>query len=249
VKSKLLLVFAVVALLSPLAVCSAKKEKEKEAAAAGKVVDSGSFGVFLQGRRIGTETFNIEQKPDMSIAKAEVKIEDGTSKAIQNSELKILPNGNLQRYQWKETTPEKAETSVEYKDQFLVQLIGTGQDKPQERAYMLPPSTMILDDNFFSHREILLWRYVASACGGTTQPSGCRIERGQFGVFVPHQQSSITVTMEYKGKEKVPVRGAELELDHFTMNTDGVEWALWMDSSFKVQLMQIPSEHVEVVRD
>ena len=245
-KSKLLLVAAIGALLVPLALCGSKKE----AAVAGKVVDSGSFGIFLQGHRIGTETFNIEQKPDVSVAKAEVKIEDAAGKATQNSELKILANGDLQRYTWKAVSPEKAETTVEYKDQFLVQSIGAGgAQKPQERAYMLPPSTMIVDDNFFSHREILLWRYVASACGGTTQPTGCRIERGQFGVFVPHQQSSATVTMEYKGKEKIPVRGAEVELDHFTMNTDGVEWALWMDSSFKVQLIQVPSEHVEVVRD
>jgi hypothetical protein len=245
VKIKLLLVVIISASISPLAVAGSKKEPVK----AGKIVDSGAFGIFVQGRRIGTETFDIEQKSDISIAKAEVKIEDGATKASQNCELKILPNGDLQRYQWKETAPEKAETSVEYKDQFFVQLIGNGSDKPQERAFMLPPSTMILDDNFFSHREILLWRYVASSCGGTTQPSGCRIAQGQFGVFVPHQQSSIMVTMEYKGKERVPVRGTELELDHFTMNTDGVEWALWMDSSFKVQLIQVPSEHVEVVRE
>lgn len=242
---KLFLITVGPVLLIALAFGSPKKETTP----AGKVVDSGSFGIFLQGRRIGTETFNIEQKPDLSIAKAEVKIDDGTSKAAQNCELKILPNGNLQHYDWKETAPEKSQSTVEYKDQFLVQLLSFGAEKPQERAYMLPPSTMILDDNFFSHREILLWRYVASGCGGTTQPTGCKLEKGQFGVFVPHQQSSAMVTMEYKGKEKIPVRGAELELDHFVMDTDGVEWALWMDGSFKVQLIQVPSEKVEVVRD
>ena len=244
-KNKALLLILVGLLLIPLAVCGSKKQTTSS----GKVVDSGSFGIFLQGRRIGTETFNIQQSPDISIATAEVKIEDGTNKATQNCELKLLPNGDFQRYQWKAVTPEKAETTVEYKDQFLVQQVATGAQKPQERAYMLPSSTMILDDNFFSHREILLWRYVASGCGGTTQPAGCRLERGQFGVFVPHQQSSLMVNMEYKGKEKVTVRGGELDLDHFTMNTEGVEWNLWMDSAFKVQLIQVPSENVEVVRD
>ena len=38
-----------------------RKEKEKEKEHEGKNVDSGSFGVFQNGHRVGTETFSIYQ--------------------------------------------------------------------------------------------------------------------------------------------------------------------------------------------
>jgi len=36
----------------------------------GQLVDSGAFGIFRQGRRIGTETFTIHQGPDVSVVAA-----------------------------------------------------------------------------------------------------------------------------------------------------------------------------------
>ena len=41
------------------------KEKEKEPE--GQKVDSGSFGVFMGGHRVGTETFSIYQNQNGSI--------------------------------------------------------------------------------------------------------------------------------------------------------------------------------------
>src|SRR5262249_60127882 len=57
-----------------------------------KVVDSGSFGIFVGGKRIGTETFKIEQRPDFHVATAEIKIDDGTVKAVQTSQIQLSPN-------------------------------------------------------------------------------------------------------------------------------------------------------------
>jgi len=38
------------------------------------------------------------------------------------------------------------------------------QEKEHEQPYLLPLSTTILDDYFFIDREILAWRFLASAC-------------------------------------------------------------------------------------
>ncbi len=46
-----------VALVWSTAVFAAPVPKEKEKEHEGKVVDSGSFGVFQSGHRVGTETF------------------------------------------------------------------------------------------------------------------------------------------------------------------------------------------------
>ena len=45
-----------------------------------QVVDSGSFGVFVNGRRVATETFKIEQHAGGSMARSELKVEDGSSR-------------------------------------------------------------------------------------------------------------------------------------------------------------------------
>lgn len=218
----------------------------------GQLVDSGSFGIFRQGRRVGTETFTIHQKMDASVVAVQLKIEDGKDKASQTSELQIASNGDLRHYEWKELSPEKAQATVDYNDQFLVEHVTvTPGSKPRERAFLLPPSTVILDD-FFTHREVLLWRYLATFCGATLSPQGCKLQPGKFGVFMPREQASGIVALTYEGKDKVTFRGAQRELDRFTLQPeDGPAWTFWMESSYPFKLLRIlvPAEGVEVLRD
>ena len=217
----------------------------------GQLVDSGSFGIFRQGRRVGTETFTIHQRPEVSVVAAQLKIEDGNDKASQTSELQVASNGDLHHYEWKELSPDKAQATVDYSDQFLVEHITTAPGaKPHERAFILPPSTIILDD-FFTHREILLWRYLATFCGAAVNSQGCKLQPGKFGVFIPRQQASATVALNYEGKDKVRFHGAERELDRFTLQAEDATWTLWMESAYPFKLLRIlvPSESVEVVRD
>jgi hypothetical protein len=216
----------------------------------GELVDSGTFAIFRQGRRVGTETFTIHQRPDFSVTVAQLKIEDGNDHASQTSELQVAPNGDLRHYEWKELTPEKAQATVDYRDQFLVERVTPPGSKPQERAFMVPPSTMILDD-FFTHREVLLWRYLATFCGGAIGPQGCKLETGKFGVFIPRQQASSSVALNYEGKDKVMYHGSQRELDRFTMQSEESAWTFWVESSYPFKLLRIvvPSENVEVLRD
>jgi len=218
----------------------------------GQLVDSGSFGIFRQGRRVGTETFSIRQLTGASTVEAQLKIEEGNDKASQTSELQMASNGDLRHYEWKALSPDKAQATVDYNDQFLVEHItATPGSKPQERAFILPPSTVILDD-FFTHREVLLWRYLATYCGAAISPQGCKLQPGKFGVFMPRQQASGTVALTYEGKDKVTFQGAQRELDRFTLQPeDGAAWTLWIESSYPFKLLRIlvPGESVEVLRD
>jgi hypothetical protein len=122
--------------------------------------------------------------------------------------------------------------------------------KSHERAFMLPPSTVILDD-FFTHREILVWRYLASFCGAAVSPQGCKLQPAKFGVFIPRQEASTIVSVNYAGKDKVMYHGAERELDRFTLQSDDATWTLWVEGSSPFRLLRIvvPSENVEVLRD
>jgi hypothetical protein len=222
---------------------------KKPPAPAGKMVDSGSFGVFVNGRRVATESFQIEQMSDSSIVKSEFKTEDG-SKAVQAAELVIATNGDLRRYTWNESSPGKASSLIEPQDQLLVQHINTGPaDKPIDQPYILPPSTVVLDDYFFSHREVLAWRYLAGNCRPVPGTGGCKLTRAQFGALIPRQRTSMLVNMEFIGRETINVHGLKRELSRFNLQSDGLDWGLWLDDNHMLIRVYIAADSIEVVRD
>lgn len=244
-KKTIWLVAAALALAAP-GIAADKKDKSEKP---GEIVDSGSFGIFVGGKRIATEKFQIEKRDDGNVTTAQLNVDDGNQKASQTSELRLSPNGDLQRYSWKEQSPGKGETLVEPKETFLVEYITPSPgEKPREQPFLRPASTPILDDNFFTHRELLTWRYLGMGCRqGPGQP--CRLQKMTFGVIVPRQGAFITVNIEYAGKEKVKLGGAERQLNRFNLTGDGMDWALWLDDANKLVRILIASDNTEVVRD
>ena len=90
-------------------------------AAATQTVDSGSFGVFVNGRRVATESFTVRQEAGGSVANSEVKIEDGSNKPSQTAETQLTGGGELKRYEWHQFTPSKADAIVTPNEPFLVE--------------------------------------------------------------------------------------------------------------------------------
>lgn len=218
-------------------------------ASSSKVWDSGSFGIFINGKRVGTEKFTIEQRSSqMSVANSEITVDDGHGKVTQTAEMHVAPNGELLSYVWKGLTPQKEQSSVEPKEQLLVEHVVPADQKKMDVPYVLPPSTVILDDNFFSHRELLVWRYLATGC--IMKPNEGRMcAPSHFGILVPHQHTSASAVMELSGREKIVVKGHEEELNKFKMESDGIVWNFWVSDDYKVIKMSVPSSNVEVVRD
>ena len=239
-------------LLLPAVLAAPGKDKEKEKEQeAGQNVDSGSFGVFMNGRRVATETFSIQQSARGSLVTSEFKSEQGLDKAVQSSELQLEANGDIRRYEWKETLPEKITATVTPNDQFLTEEVISGPgDKPLEQPFLLPASTSILDDYFLVDREVLLWKYLATGCQQEKGQLKCPLhERAQFGTLNPHSRSSAPVTVEFSGKETVTIHGAERDLNRFDLKGDAGDWAFWMDDQFKLLRIVIAEENTEVVRD
>ena len=237
-------------LLIPALMAAPTKDKQKQEDA-GQSVDSGSFGVFMNGHRVATETFSIQQDGKGSLVTSEFKSEQGLDKALQSSELQLDSNGEIRRYEWKETLPEKITATVTPNDQFLNEQVSSGPgEKPLDQPFLLPASTSILDDYFLVHREVLLWKYLATGCHQEKGQLKCPMhERAQFGTLNPHSRSSAPVTVEFSGKEKVTLRGAERELNRFDLKGDAGDWVFWMDDQFKLVRIVIADENTEVLRD
>jgi hypothetical protein len=255
-------------LATSVCLSAADKTKEKEKGSS-KVADSGSFGIFFNGKRVGTETFNItetlngEHHPEYSTATSEIKFDDGRFKATQTAEMQVSATGQLRSYNWHATVPQKEESSVEPKDQLLVEHIIPADQKKVDLQHMLPLSTVILDDNFFSQREILLWWYLATGC--KRQDNGLLCGTGKFIILVPRQHVSGNATLELVGQDKVMVKGIERELNKIKLDTNGpqsltwlndqghesdaAQWVLWVDDQYRVIKMTVAGSNVEVIRD
>jgi hypothetical protein len=241
-----------VVLLSAVATLAADKsgdKKDKMKPSAPQMVDSGSFGVFIKGQRVITETFNIQQESDYSSITAQLKETAGATPTDQKSRLEITSNGQLVRYEWSQAAG--GSLLVLPRDEFLIEKItATGTAKAAEQPFLMPNTSTILDNNFFIHREVMAWRYLATApCHGDAGNRRCQPE--EYGVLVPQDRTSLRVRMELVGKEKVTIRGTERELLRLNLRGEGFDWALYLDDHDRYKLMRvaIPADNTEVVRD
>jgi hypothetical protein len=232
-------------------IAAAASDKKDDKAPAAQMVDSGSFGVFMNGRRVATETFSIHQNSGGSSVTSEFKTETGVDKAVQTSEWQMTGNGELRKYEWKEVSPGQSQAVVLPNQDFLIERFRNGpQDKEQEQPFMLPASSSFLDDYFFVQREVLAWKFLASSCKQEKGELRCPLKQHvQFGALNPHARSSMSVGVEFAGREKVTIRGVEHELNRLNLKSDSIDWALWLDDQFKMQRILVSGENTEVVRD
>jgi hypothetical protein len=238
---------SVAMLLAPAAAKDKGKDKPKEKA---QIVDAGSFGIFVNGQRVATEKFQIEQRDGNSVATSELKLVEGGGKPAQTSEMELTASGDILHYTWHEVNDNKAQEVVEPANEFLVEHITANPTaKTEDQPFLLPHSTVILDDYFFSHRQILAWRYLASGCAPRNGQVECNLAKTQYGVLVPRQRLSMMVALEFVGKEKISLRGSERELNRINMNAEGLDWAMWLDDNNRVVRINVPGENTEVIRD
>jgi hypothetical protein len=224
---------------------SEKKEKEKPS----QVVDSGSFGIFVKGQKVASETFTVEQRNGSSVIRSQFKEAAGSDPA-QKSDLEITANGELIRYEWSQASG--ASLSVLPSNDFLMEKINaTGSGKPAEQPFLMPSTSAILDNNFFVHREVLVWRYLAAACKTEAGTFKCQQTPADFGVLVPQDRTSLHMRLELVGKEKVNIHGTQRELLRLNLTGDDAIWTLWVDDAdhFKLVQVDIPADNTEVVRD
>jgi len=226
-----------------------KKDKDKAKPETAQAVDSGSFGIFIRGQRVATETFHIQQQGGNSVITSQLK-ETGGTDPVQKCNLEITSSGELLRYEWSQSSG--GSITVFPENDFLKEKITTSSAaKPAEQAFLLPSRSPILDNNFFVQREVLAWRYLASACKTEGGSLKCPQDPAEFGTLVPQDRISVPVRMELVGKEKITIRGVGRDLLRLKLTGESFEWGLWLDDQdhYKLIRVAIPADDTEVVRD
>ena len=239
---------AIIVLACAAAAYGGDKGDKKEKSNARQTVDSGSFGIFVKGQRVVTETFSVQQENGDSVVKSHLE-QSNTSGPGQKSELQMASSGELLRYEWSDGTGSLVVTP---NNEFLLEKIYTSPSaKPAEQPFLMPNTSAILDNNFFIQREVLAWRYLAADC--KTEGGALKCQQGpvEFGVLVPQDRTSMRVRMELVGREKVSIRGTERELLRLNLKGESFSWVLWVDDKdqFKLIRVLIPDDNTEVVRD
>jgi len=240
--------WAIIAVLICATGVYAGDKKDNAKATSNQAVDSGSFGVFVRGQRVVTETFSVHQENGISIVKSRLQ-ESGNSSSAQKSELEMTASGELVRYDWSDGN---GSLQVTPKNEFLLEKITTAaSSKSAEQPFLMPSTSAILDNNFFIDREILAWRYLATNCHTDNGALKCQKGPLEFGVLVPQDRTSMRVRMELVGPEKVTIRGTERELLRLDLKGETFTWALWVDDKdqFKLMRVLIADDNTEVVRD
>jgi hypothetical protein len=247
--------YRLLAFMMALAWCTAAwaaplpKEKEKEKEHEGKTVDSGSFSIFQNGNRVGTETFSIYETSFGSVVQSEFKTEHSPPD-VQSSEMQLTANGEIRRYEWKELSPGKAVSVIVPNDDFLTQKWRAGEEKEQEQTYLLSTKTSILDDYSFIQREVLAWRFLAMVCKQDKGQVQCLPKQHtQFGTMNPHQHSSAPLNAEFLGREKVSLKSGPQDLLKVELKSEVGTWQLWLDDQFKVMRMSVVGENTVADRD
>lgn len=220
-----------------------------------RTLDSGSFGVWVNGERIASESFLIEQNTLGSTITSEVKTHGVRDGAGQKSTLQLASDGNLRRYDWVELSPGTGRASIVPNAEFLTEQFSAGtpgkkDEKPTEQPILLPHSVVVLDDYFFIHRELAAWRYLAATCHHEDQGVQCPANQpAQLLALNPHLHESQALTLEYLGRETVSLRGTPRELNKLALRCESEVWTLWLDDQFKLVRVVVLGDGTEVLRD
>ena len=121
------LVLMLASSLAAFAGARAADKKDKAKPPSNQIVDSGSFGVFIRGQRVATETFQIEQENGNIIIKSQLKETAGGDNASQKSDLEMTSSGELLRYEWSQSSG--GSLSVFPDNEFLKERITTSAER------------------------------------------------------------------------------------------------------------------------
>jgi hypothetical protein len=200
--------------------------------------DAGSFRVFLQGREIGTEEFQIRQSGAGS----------GAETTATGTVRLRLPEGTLELTPRLRTTGLRADP-VSYQvdvggdsPRRIVGTIGGGRvsarivtpSGEQLREYVASTGAVVLDEGVAHH-----YAFVAA-----------RRHLQRIPVLVPRENRQVMATLTATGTEAVQVAGATVQAERLVVQPAGGAAAhVWVDALNRVLRVEIPERGYLAVRN
>lgn len=210
------------------------------------VADSGSLDLMMNGKKVAVEHFTMKQGPSGNTVSSTLDFDDGSTKAEQQAELELGSDGSFRKYTWQEVRPGKSKITAEPEDKTFIAVRQKTSDTDEGKATLHPldaKAISIIDTNFYSHMQVLMWRYMAMSCGN----DGCRFSAQKFPIFVPYQELAQLFTLSFVGNDPVHTGSGNVQASRYRVETENGDIDVWMDGVKMVRL-RLPG-NVEVVRE
>ncbi len=195
--------------------------------AAQTTADSGTFRIQVHGQTIGTESYSVRTSGDGLSAQSRIQYPNPAGPVEQTATLRLGPDLHLIHYQWRQN---QARVDVEAEQDHLSAHYRDDKGHVKDYAFYMPPTTAILDDNFYFFWQLLADRY-DRAKGGVQD----------IRVFVPHTGDPGTVRLESRPS---PTPGVFL----LQAQTDEATIEISMKGS-QLERLEMPSAGLRVIRD
>lgn len=197
--------------------------------------DKGKFRDMVNGRRVGSEEFEISQDGQgwAAHATADVKDDKGSTTHI-TSTLRLHADGTPIHYEWSTDGPKKASSAIDFDNgTATIQLQIPGKNPYTQQLFFKTPRVAILDDNLYYQYSILASLYDWSK-GGSQEIS----------VLIPQELTPGSITMEALDPEND--NGKSLARLH--VHSQDLDLTLYFDSGRLVRIA-VPGSNAEIVRE
>ena len=205
------------------------------------VDDHGVFELFVEGRPVGTEKFEIRSGKDGVEAQAEIhlRVDQGGKTVDEKSYPSLTLNSKLYpvSYTWSQKGSQSSDLQADFRSSPAKTRYKTVTGQEDDRDFQLPPDVAVLDDNVVHHYQLIVNRYRWTSGGKQT-----------FHVFIPQEAMPGDITVEEAGPEEVKVGETSLNLQHLVVTAELARIDLWVDGQQHLQRISIPEAHFEGVR-
>ncbi len=203
--------------------------------------DRGTFTLWLGGREVGSEKFDIRTAGGQVEAKAEIhlRVEQDGRKIELNAFPDLVMDDQLDplTYTWTQKGSQSFQVQVDFRaSPATCHYVNVG-GKEENRSFALQKDVVVLDDNVFHHFQFVVSRFARKAETKQT-----------LKVFIPQEALPGDLTVEDQGWESIEIAGVTGKYRHLVLTTELARIDLWLDDQERLQRVFNSSAQFEALR-
>lgn len=198
--------------------------------------DKGKFDIFVDGKSVGKEEFEITQDAGGWVAKGSTQINAGDGPASQvTGNLTLQANGAPIAYDWVSKSDKTNSAHVVFANNIAKISLSVQGARPYEQEFTFnSPLIVVLDNNMYHQYALLARLYDWSKKGVQTLP-----------VLVPQEITPGTITAEATGTTTSGGKSYE----GLRVTTSDIEVLLLLDPNHRLLRLEVPASKVSVIRE
>lgn len=227
--------FAAVSGLALALAFTASLSAQKNSASSVFQADKGRFNIFLDGKSVGKEEFEISPNGGGWVAKGTTAIKaDGAEEQVTGN-LTLQPNGAPMAYDWVSKSDKTNSAHITFANGIAKIALEVQGAKPYEQELSFSsPVIAVLDNNLYHHYAVLARIYDWTKRGPQSLP-----------VLIPQDITPGTITAEATGSASSGGKTYE----GLRVTTSDIEVLLLLDANHRLMRLEVPASKVAVVRE